>query len=60
MNNPRPAAFTVEPLDPEWTVYIRCPFDGCAVRTFSCCADHAREGMAEHIRDRHAEQNPTR
>ena len=44
-------AYTVENLDPEWTVFIRCPH--CPARTFSCCEDHAIEGMDEHITDAH-------
>lgn len=39
----------VENLDPEWSCFIRCTHPGCAARTFSCCAEHAREGMAEHL-----------
>lgn len=43
--------FTVEPLDPEWTVFIRCP--RCPARTFSCCGEHAKEGMTEHLAEAH-------
>ena len=44
--------FKIEQLDPEWTVYIRCP--RCPARTFSCCAEHAEEGMREHLAEEHA------
>lgn len=43
--------FKIEKLDPEWTVFIRCP--QCHARTFSCCAECAREGMIEHLADEH-------
>ena len=43
--------FKIEHLDPEWTVFIRCPY--CPARTFSCCAEHAEEGMLEHLATEH-------
>jgi len=42
---------TPEYLDPEWTCFVRCPH--CHVRTFACCAEHANDGMSEHIEESH-------
>ena len=43
--------FKIENLDPEWTVFIRCP--QCHARTFACCAECAMEGMIEHLAEAH-------
>lgn len=40
-----------EPLDPEWTCFVRCPY--CHLRTFGCCDEHAIEGMNSHIDELH-------
>ena len=44
--------FKIENLNPEWTVFIRCP--QCPARTFACCAEHAEESMTEHLTEAHA------
>lgn len=44
--------FKIEKLDPEWTVFVRCP--QCPARTFACCDKHAEEGMIEHLAEAHA------
>ena len=44
--------FEIEHLNPDWTVFIRCPH--CHARTFACCDEHAREGMFEHLAEAHA------
>lgn len=43
--------YTIEPLDPEWTCFIQCPF--CPARTLACCPEHARDAMDEHVAENH-------
>ena len=44
-------SFKIENLDPEWTVFIRCP--QCPARTFASCAGCAKDGMIEHLAEAH-------
>jgi protein gp37 len=36
-------------IDPEWTVYAKCPVAGCKVVSHACCSDHVIEAVHAHM-----------
>lgn len=45
--------FTVENMDPEWTAFAKCPYEGCKALTLGCCSQHVTESMNDHINESH-------
>lgn len=38
----------IHELDPEWTVWAKCP-DGCGAVTHSCCEEHLVAAVEDHV-----------
>lgn len=43
----------IQELDPEWTVWAKCPVLKCDIVTHACCEFHAKEAIEEHMAEEH-------
>ena len=40
-------------VDPEWTVFAKCPVEPCKAVTHACCAEHLHDELLEHMEGEH-------